>query len=61
MPCVHTDWYRYDFHSLKNHGADQEVSGMFAMGAETMVLPLEEKLRFEQGDGGRSFGHVSLQ
>ncbi|KAI9566319.1 hypothetical protein HD554DRAFT_2277855 [Boletus coccyginus] len=44
-------WY------LKNHGADQEVSDMFDMGAETMALPLEEKLKFEQGDGGRSFGY----
>jgi len=44
-------WY------LKNHGAEQEVSDMFAMGAETMALPFEEKLRFEQGDEGRSFGY----
>ena len=32
---------------------------MFDMGAETMALPIEEKLRFEQGDEGRSFGRVS--
>lgn len=32
---------------------------MFDMGAETMALSLEEKLRFEQGDEGRSFGCVS--
>ena len=32
---------------------------MFHMGAETMALPLEEKLKFEQGDDGRSFGRVS--
>lgn len=31
---------------------------MFDMGAETMALPLEEKLKFEQGDEGRSFGCV---
>ena len=31
---------------------------MFDMGAETMALPLEEKLKFEQGDGGQSFGCV---
>lgn len=31
---------------------------MFDMGAETMALPLDEKLKFEQGDDGRSFGHV---
>ncbi|KAG1848549.1 hypothetical protein DFJ58DRAFT_890185 [Suillus subalutaceus] len=44
-------WY------LKNHGADQEVSDMFDMGAETMALPLEERMKFEQGDSGRSFGY----
>ena len=31
---------------------------MFAMGAETMDLPLEEKLKFEQGDDGMSFGYA---
>lgn len=31
---------------------------MFDMGAETMALPLEEKMQFEQGDEGRSFGSV---
>ncbi|KIJ66625.1 hypothetical protein HYDPIDRAFT_109724 [Hydnomerulius pinastri MD-312] len=44
-------WY------LKNHGTDQEVNDMFDMGAETMALPLEEKMKFEQGDDGRSFGY----
>ncbi|KAH7924784.1 Clavaminate synthase-like protein [Leucogyrophana mollusca] len=44
-------WY------LKNHGADEEVNGMFDMGAETMALPLEERMKFEQGDDGRSFGY----
>ncbi|KAG6899688.1 hypothetical protein C0993_007888 [Termitomyces sp. T159_Od127] len=42
---------------LKNHGVDKEVDGMFDMGAETMKLPLEEKLKFEQGDDGMSFGY----
>lgn len=32
---------------------------MFDMGAETMALPLEEKLKFEQGDEGVSFGYLS--
>ena len=45
-----------NLNSLKNHGADQEVNGMFDMGAETMKLPLEEKMKFEQGDAGQSFG-----
>jgi hypothetical protein len=31
---------------------------MFAMGDETMKLPMEEKMEFEQGDDGRSFGYV---
>lgn len=31
---------------------------MFNMGAETMDLPLEEKLKFEQGDDGMSFGYA---
>jgi len=44
-------WY------LKNHGADDEVNGMFDTGAETMALPLEEKLKYEQGDEGMSFGY----
>lgn len=29
---------------------------MFEMGVETMMLPLEEKLKYEQGDEGISFG-----
>jgi len=44
-------WY------LKNHGAGQAADGMFDMGAETMALPLSEKMKFEQGDDGRSFGY----
>lgn len=32
---------------------------MFEMGAETMKLPLDEKMKFEQGDEGMSFGYVS--
>ncbi|KAF7288798.1 Clavaminate synthase-like protein [Mycena chlorophos] len=44
-------WY------LKNHDSDDEVRGMFEMGAETMALPMEEKMRYEQGDDGISFGY----
>ena len=47
-------YYRAD--SLKNHGADREVDDMFEMGVETMALPLEEKLKYDQGDSGRSAG-----
>ena len=42
--------------SLKNHGADAEADAMFDMGAETMQLSMEEKMKFEQGDDGVSFG-----
>ncbi|KAH9037671.1 Clavaminate synthase-like protein [Lactarius pseudohatsudake] len=44
-------WY------LKNHGTDAEADAMLEMGAHTMALPLEEKMKFEQGDGGNSFGY----
>ena len=43
--------------SLKNHGVDDEVDQMFAMAAETMALPLSEKMEFDQGDSGISFGY----
>lgn len=29
---------------------------MFDMGVDMMALPLEEKMKFEQGDDGMSFG-----
>lgn len=45
-------WY------LKNHGVDDEVNEMFEMGKETMSLPLEEEMKYEQGDEGSSFGCV---
>ncbi|KAH9172172.1 hypothetical protein EDB89DRAFT_1000842 [Lactarius sanguifluus] len=44
-------WY------LKYHGTDAEVNAMLEMGTHTMALPLEEKMKFEQGDGGNSFGY----
>ncbi|KAK6992924.1 Clavaminate synthase-like protein [Favolaschia claudopus] len=45
-------WY------LKNHGVnEEEVDGMFDVGAETVALPLEEKMKYEQGDDGLSFGY----
>lgn len=45
--------------NLKNHGVDHEANEMFDMGAETMKLPMDEKMKFEQGDDGVSFGYVS--
>lgn len=47
-------WY------LKNHGADDEVNGMFEMGEEAMALPMEEKMKFEQGNEGGSFGYKTV-
>ena len=47
-------------HSLKNHGADELVEQMFAMGAETMALPMEEKMKYEQGDDGCSHGYGAV-
>ncbi|KAI0368382.1 Clavaminate synthase-like protein [Pilatotrama ljubarskyi] len=44
-------WY------LKNHGVDEEVDRMFEMGAQTMALPISEKMTFEQGNDGLSFGY----
>jgi isopenicillin N synthase-like dioxygenase len=45
-------------YSLKNHGLDDAVNRMFDVCAETLDLPLEEKMKFEQGDNGDSFGFV---
>ena len=42
--------------SLKNHGAEEDVDRMFDMGAETMNLPMEEKMKYDQGDEGILFG-----
>jgi len=44
-------WY------LKNHGVEEEANRMFDLGTEVMALPLEEKMKFEQGDSGTSFGY----
>jgi len=33
---------------------------MFDMGAEMMALPMEEKMKYEQGDDGMSFGFAHL-
>jgi hypothetical protein len=44
--------------SLKNHGVEEEADAMFEMGAETMRLPMEEKMKYEQGDSGMSFGYA---
>ncbi|KAJ3742334.1 hypothetical protein DFH05DRAFT_1536286 [Lentinula detonsa] len=43
-------WY------LKNHGAEQDFVAMWGMGEEVFELLLEEKMGYEQGDEGLSFG-----
>ena len=42
--------------SLINHGVDHEVNAVFNVGTETLALPLSQKMKFEQGDNGDSFG-----
>ncbi len=32
---------------------------MFDVGAETLALPMSEKMKYEQGDNGDSFGYVT--
>ncbi|KAI0686228.1 Clavaminate synthase-like protein [Earliella scabrosa] len=44
-------WY------LKNHGVEAEVEAMFDMGKEVIGLPMEEKIKYELGDAGGSFGY----
>ncbi|KAI0673809.1 Clavaminate synthase-like protein [Trametes maxima] len=44
-------WY------MRNHGVEWEVDAMFDLGAETLALPLSEKMKYEQGDNGDSFGY----
>ncbi|KAG1763833.1 hypothetical protein EDD22DRAFT_885443 [Suillus occidentalis] len=56
-PLLIIDYELIKAGDFKNHNADQEVHDMFDMGAETMALPLEERMKFEQGDSGRSFGY----
>ncbi|KAF8882734.1 Clavaminate synthase-like protein [Gymnopilus junonius] len=44
-------WY------LKDHEVDELAQKVFDLGAEVMALPLEEKMKYEQGDEGNSFGY----
>ncbi|KAI0795423.1 Clavaminate synthase-like protein [Abortiporus biennis] len=47
-------WY------LKNHGVEELADQMFEMGKETMDLPLSEKMPYEQGNDGTSFGYKAF-
>ncbi|KAJ7452235.1 hypothetical protein FB451DRAFT_1050952 [Mycena latifolia] len=40
------------FRYLKNHGVDEAVDEMLEMAAETMALPLEEKMEYDMGHEG---------
>ncbi|CDO73427.1 hypothetical protein BN946_scf185013.g61 [Trametes cinnabarina] len=52
LAATHTGfWY------LRNHGVECEANAMFDLGAETLALPLSEKMKYEQGDNGDSFGY----
>ncbi|OJT09574.1 UPF0676 protein [Trametes pubescens] len=42
---------------MRNHGVEWEVDAMFDLGSETLALPLSEKMKYEQGDNGDSFGY----
>jgi len=44
-------WY------LKNHGVEEDVDNMFEAGEKVMSMPMEEKMKYEQGDSGCSFGY----
>lgn len=44
------------FFYLKNYGFEDLIEPMFRVGEETFRLPLQELLKFEQGDSGRTCG-----
>jgi isopenicillin N synthase-like dioxygenase len=45
------------FFYLKNYGFEEVIEPMFAVGEETFRMPLEELLKFDMGDDGRSCGY----
>ena len=57
-PQIDLQMTHFTVRSLKNHGMDADVEAMFDMGREAMALPLEEKMKYELGDEGGSFGFV---
>ncbi|KAJ3561262.1 hypothetical protein NP233_g10301 [Leucocoprinus birnbaumii] len=48
---------RLGFWYLKNHGVEIEVKEMFDLGVETMALPFDEKMKYDQGNDGNSAGY----
>ncbi|KAF9002938.1 hypothetical protein BDQ17DRAFT_1305887 [Cyathus striatus] len=51
---------RMGFWYLKNHGTEEEASGMFELGKEIMDLEHEEKMKFDMGNDGATFGYKAL-
>ncbi|KAF6749564.1 Clavaminate synthase-like protein [Ephemerocybe angulata] len=47
----------FGFWYMKNHGIEELTEPMFEMGRETLALPMEEKMKFWQGNSGDSFGY----
>ena len=47
--------------SIANRGVNDEVAAMFDVGAEIFALPLSEKMKYEQGYDGNSFGYADLR
>lgn len=45
--------------SIKNFDEHDVVDGMFRWGEAVMSLPIPEKMKYEQGDSGETFGFVS--
>lgn len=46
------------FFYLKNHGIDPEPT--FGMGETTYALPLDELMKFDTGEDGRTFGYKKV-
>ncbi|RXW12411.1 hypothetical protein EST38_g13442 [Candolleomyces aberdarensis] len=47
----------FGFWYMKNLATEELVDPMFAMGQETLALPMEEKMKYWQGNRGDSFGY----
>ncbi|KAI6008603.1 hypothetical protein EDC04DRAFT_2964511 [Pisolithus marmoratus] len=60
IDCLWEATVTLGFWYLKNHGAEQEVEAMFDLGMKAFALPLEEKLKYEQGDSSRLFRYKKI-
>lgn len=57
---LYTACTKLGFFYLKNHGVDEFVEPMFNEVGEVFKEPLEELLKYEMGDGGRSAGYKKV-